>query len=55
MANPSSPYIGIWRLFIDESHTKSNDFYEIDDTNAFGAGVLLAHGRRHMQKKMIHR
>jgi hypothetical protein len=27
--------VGIWRLFIDECHTKSNDFYEIDDTHTF--------------------
>jgi hypothetical protein len=40
MANPSAPYVGIWRLFIDESHTKSNDFYEIDDINSFGVGGL---------------
>jgi hypothetical protein len=39
MANPSLPYFGIWRLFIDESRTKSNDFYEIDDINTFGAGA----------------
>jgi len=35
MANPSAPYFGIWRLFIDESRTKINDFYEIDDINIF--------------------
>ena len=31
MANASTPYVEIWRLFIDECHTKINDFYEIDD------------------------
>jgi hypothetical protein len=40
MANPSSPNVGIWRLFIDESHKKSNDFYEIDGINIFGVGAL---------------
>jgi len=50
MANPSAPYVGIWRLFIDECHTKSNDFYEIDDINTFGVGALYQIARRYMQK-----
>ena len=41
MANPATPHFGIWRLFIDECHTKSNDFYEIDDINIFGAGLYI--------------
>ena len=40
MANPSAPNVGIWRLFIDEYHTKINDFYEIDDMKTFGVGDL---------------
>jgi hypothetical protein len=40
MPKPSAPYVGVWRLFIDESHTKSNDFYEIDAITTFGAGDL---------------
>ena len=53
MANLSTPYFGIWRLFIDESRTKSNDFYEIDDINTFGAGAFYQITRRYMQKMGI--
>jgi hypothetical protein len=53
MANPSAPYFGIWRLFIDESRTKINDFYEIDDINTFGAGALDQIVRRYIQKMRI--
>jgi len=41
MVNPSAPYVGIWRLFIDERRTKSNDFYEIDDINTFEGRRLI--------------
>jgi hypothetical protein len=34
MANPPAPNVGIWRLFIDESGTKSNDFCEIDEVQS---------------------
>jgi len=50
MANPSVPYFGIWRLFIDESRTKINDFYEIDCINTFGASALDQITGRYMQK-----
>jgi hypothetical protein len=53
MANPSAPYVGIWRLFIEERHIKSNDFYEIDDINTFGVGALYQITRRYMQKMVI--
>jgi hypothetical protein len=53
MANPLAPYVGIWRLFINECHTKSNDFYEIDDINTFGVGALYQITRRYMQKMGI--
>ena len=41
MANPPAPNVGIWRLFIDESGTKSNDFYEIDDIDTFGQAPYI--------------
>jgi hypothetical protein len=50
MANPSTPDVAIWRLFIDECHTKINDFYEIDDINTLGGGALYQITRRYMQK-----
>ena len=53
MANPSTPYFGIWRLFIDESRTKINDFYEIDDINTFGASAFDQITGRYMQKMGI--
>jgi len=37
-------------LFINECHTKSNDFYEIDDINTFGVGTLYQITRRYIQK-----
>ena len=42
MANPLVPHVGIWRLFIDESQTKCNDFYEIDGINTFGGRRLIS-------------
>ena len=53
MTNPSVSYFGIWRLFIDESRAKSNDFYEIDNINTLGAGALDQITGRYMQKMRI--